>query len=123
MLVDPVFQLDDVKVDQEADGEVQQAQGRQRCAWSTGMELECFFTVKLNHNAAVDHQIGAEPARFSYANFAVKCFSVCTEGTLPAKSADAYSPIAELAMYPTPNVTAVPTITHHVQGTCEPRHK
>jgi hypothetical protein len=27
MLVDPVFQLDDVKVDQEADGEVQQAQG------------------------------------------------------------------------------------------------
>jgi hypothetical protein len=81
MLLDPVFQLDDVKVDQEADGGVQQAQGRRRCAWSTGME--CFFTLNLNHNAAVDHQIGADPARFSFANFAVKCFSVCTKRTCP----------------------------------------
>ena len=25
--------------------------------------MECFFPLNLNHNAAVDHQIGAEPAR------------------------------------------------------------
>lgn len=34
-----------------------------------------------------------------------------------------YFCVAELATYPTPNVTAVPIITHHVHGTCVHCHR
>src|SRR5271157_6177771 len=34
-----------------------------------------------------------------------------------------YSFATRLARYPTPNVIAVPTITHHVHGTCVQPHR
>ncbi len=67
----------------------------------------------------------------SLATFAVKSFTAGSKKLLPAKTAKvdrkdrkgAYSCAIKLAMYPTPNVTAVPIITHHVHGTCVPSHR
>jgi hypothetical protein len=58
--LDPVFELEHVKIDQEADFDIQQSEVRQELRLVHGME--CFFTLDFNDEVSVDYQIGTKAA-------------------------------------------------------------
>ena len=58
--LDSVFELDDVKVDQQSDLDIQQSEMRQQLR--EVHRVECFFTLDLNYDHAVDDKISAKAA-------------------------------------------------------------
>jgi hypothetical protein len=56
----PVLELDDMKVDQQAHLKIEQSQVRQQLRLVDGME--CLFPSDLDHDPALHDQIGAKSA-------------------------------------------------------------
>ena len=58
--LDPVFEQDDVKVDEQPDGYIQEPQMRKKLRLIDGMQR--VFALEFNDNAAVDQKVRPESA-------------------------------------------------------------